>query len=151
RPKRETAIDWSAYVWVVGLVAMATAVAAIGRTVFALHDIVMLYLLVIMIVANRLGRGPSVTAAFLSVASYDFFFIPPFYTFTVSDVRHTLTFLMMFVTGLVISGLTLRIRRQEQRARSREAQTAALYALSRELAAAPDAKQVADALARHSA
>lgn len=149
--KQHVGIDWEGYSWAAGLVTVATAVSAIGRTVFALPDIVMLYLLVIMIVASRFGRGPSVTAAFLSVASYDFFFIPPFYTFAVSDVRHTLTFVMMFVTGLLISGLTLRIRRQERQARSREQQTAALYALSRELAGAPDERQVAEALARHAA
>jgi two-component system sensor histidine kinase KdpD len=150
RPKREAHIDWSAYAWVAGLVAIATAVAGFGRAVLALPDIVMLYLLVIMIVASRFGRGPSVAAALLSVASYDFFFIPPYYTFTISDVRHGLTFVMMFATGLVISGLTLRIRRQERQARLREEQTAALFALSRDLAAAPDEEQVAEALARHS-
>jgi two-component system sensor histidine kinase KdpD len=111
----------------------------------------MLYLLAIMVVASLFGRGPSAVAAFLSVASYDFFFVPPLYTFLVSDVGHTLTFVMMFVTGLLISGLTVRIRRQEQQARSREKQTAALYAVSRELAAALDQEQVADALARHAA
>lgn len=150
-PRREVHVDWGAYGWAAGLVAVATAVSSIGRTVFALPDMVMLYLLAIMIVATRFGRGPSVTAAFLSVASYDFFFVPPYYTLTVADARHTLTFLMMFTTGIVISGLTLRIRQQEQQARSREQQTAALYALSRELAAAPDEKEVANALARHAA
>lgn len=151
RATNQTSIDWGAYGWSAGLVATATAVSAIGHALFALPDIVMLYLLVIMIAASRLGRGPSVLAAFLSVASYDFFFIPPYYTFAVSDIRHTLTFAMMFVTGLVISGLTLRIRRQEQQARAREEQTAALYALSKELAAAPGEEEVAKALARHAA
>jgi two-component system sensor histidine kinase KdpD len=146
RPKRELHVDWGAHGLAATLVTVATGVSAIGRSVFSLPDIVMLYLLAIMTVASVLGRGPSVLAAFLSVASYDFFFVPPLYTFTVSDVRHTLTFTMMFVTGLVISGFTLRIRRQEQQARSRERQTAALYALSRELAAALDERQVADAL-----
>lgn len=150
-PRRELRIDWAGYGWATGLVAIATAVSAVGRAVFSLPDVVTLYLLVIMLVASRFGRGPSVTAACLSVASYDFFFVPPYYTLNVSDVRHTLTFLIMFVTGLVISGLTLRIRRQEQEARSREQQTAALYALSRELASASDEQHVAEALARHAA
>jgi two-component system sensor histidine kinase KdpD len=151
RRKAEAHVDWPAYAWVAGLVTAATMVSGIGRAIFALPDIVMLYLLVIMIVASRFGRGPSVFAAVLSVASYDFFFIPPFYTFAVSDVRHTLTFVMMFATGLVISGLTLRVRLQEHQARVREEQTAALYALSRELAAAPDERKVAEVLARHAA
>ncbi len=136
----------AAYGYAVGLVALATLVSEIARAVFALPDIVMLYLMVIMIVATRFGRGPSMVAAVLSVASYDFFFIPPFFTFAVTDVRNTLTFVMMFVTGVLISGLTLRLRRQERQARAREEQAAALYALSRELGAALDAKQVAAAL-----
>jgi len=110
-------IDWKAYGVAVGLVVVATSVSALERAVFALPDIVMLHLVAIMIVASRFGRGPALLSALLSVASYDFFFIPPFHTFDVSDVRHTLTFVMMFVTGLVISGLTFRIRRQEQEAR----------------------------------
>lgn len=151
RAERPAHSNWRAYAWAFALVAVATAVSAVGSAAFGLPDIVMLYLLVIMIVASRFGRGPSVLAAFLSVASYDFFFIPPYYTLTVSDVRHMLTFLVMFLTGLVISGLTLRIRRQEQQARSREEQTSALYALSRELAAAPDEQRVCEAVARHAA
>lgn len=114
------------YGWAVGLVGLATVLAAAGRAVFTLADIVMLYLLAITIVALRFGRGPSITSAVLSVASYDFFFIPPFYTFQVTDLRHTLTFAMMFGASLLVSGLTLTIQRQEQEARRREEQTAAL-------------------------
>jgi len=104
-----------------------------------------------MVVAARFGRGASVLAAALSVGSYDFFFVPPFYTFAVSDTRHTLTFLMMFGVGLVISGFTLRIRRQEQEARSREEQTNALYGLSRDLGAAVASEEVAEVIARQTA
>jgi two-component system, OmpR family, sensor histidine kinase KdpD len=150
-PAEREHVDWRAYAWTLGLVAFASGVSAIGRSVLALPDIAMLFLLPIMLVASRFGRGPTLLAAFLSVASYDFLFIPPLYTFDVSDVRHALTFAVMFATGLVISGLTFRIRRQEQRARAREEQTAALYALSRELGAAPHEQEVARALARHAA
>jgi len=132
--------DWKAYGVAVGLVVVATSVSAFERAVFALADIVMLHLVAIMIVASRFGRGPALLSALLSVASYDFFFIPPFHTFDVTDVRHTLTFVMMFVTGLVISGLTFRIRRQEQearvqalRARTEELRSSLLSAVSHDL------------------
>ena len=81
----------------------------------------MLYLLVIMVAAVRFGRGPSIFAAALSVAAYDFFFVEPYYTFAVSDLRHVLTFATMFAIGLVISALALRIRRQERAARAARA------------------------------
>jgi two-component system sensor histidine kinase KdpD len=147
KPARDVNFEGYGYSFV--LVALATGVSAMGRALFSLPDIAMLYLLVIMIAAALFGRGPSVLAAVLSVASYDFFFVPPFFTFAVSDVRHTLTFLMMFGVGLVISGLTLRIRRQEQEARSREESTAALYAFSRQLGIAIGAEEVLEVIAEH--
>jgi two-component system sensor histidine kinase KdpD len=76
-----------------------------------------------------------VFAALLSIASFDFFFVPPFYTFAVYDVRYLLTFAVMLGIALVISALTLRIRAQAETARERERHTAALYAMSRELSA----------------
>jgi two-component system sensor histidine kinase KdpD len=111
----------------------------------------MVFLLAIMIVAYFFGRGPSLAAAGLSVAAYDVFFIPPLYRLTVSDVRHVLTFAMMFVVGLAISSLTGRLRRQGNEARSRERRTADLYALVRELAGATEAEPAAGIAARHTA
>jgi two-component system sensor histidine kinase KdpD len=130
-------------------VALATATGMAGGKHLALPDLVMLYLLVIMLAAALLGRGPALVSATLSVLAYDFFFIPPYYTFNVDDERHLLTFAMMFVVGLLISGLTLRIRRHEDEARMREERTAALYALSRDLGAAADAAEATRVIARH--
>ncbi len=58
--------------------------------------------------AYRLGRGPGVFAAFLSVAVFDFFFVPPRFTFAVSDVQYLLTFAVMLVVALLIGQLTVR-------------------------------------------
>jgi two-component system sensor histidine kinase KdpD len=116
-----------------------------------LPDVAMLYLLAVMGAAVRFGRGPSIAAAALSTALYDFFLVPPYYTFAVSDFRHLLTFAMLFVVGLVISTLALRIRRQEEAAREREERTGTLYALARELGSALDEREAARAIARHAA
>ncbi len=99
-------------------------------------DVVMVYLLGVVIVAMRFGYGPSLLAAVLAVIAFDFFFITPFYSFAVSDLRHIATFAVMFIVAVVISNLTQRIRRQADAARSRERRTAALFAVSRELGAA---------------
>ena len=139
------------YIWSAAWVAAATALASLARGALAAPDVVMVYLLTIMLSAVRFGRGPSVLAAALSVLAFDFFFIPPLYTFAVADVRHVLTFITMFVVGVLISTLTLRMRRQEQEARAGEARTAALFALSRELGAAIDEYDVAQVLTRHTA
>lgn len=128
------------YLWTCVYVALATAAAWSARSLLALPDLVALYLLVIMAVAVRYGRGPSVVASALSVVAYDVFFIAPHYTFEVHDQRHLLTFAIMFAVGLVISHLALRIRRQEQeaeaatlRVRTEEIRSSLLSAVSHDL------------------
>jgi two-component system sensor histidine kinase KdpD len=133
------------------LVSLATGIAMLARPYLSQPDFVMMYLVGIMLVAFRHERQPSLVAAALSVAAYDFFFVPPFYTFSVEHTRHLLTFAMMFTVGLVISTLTTRLRRQEADARLRESRTAALYALSRELATARDEPEAAQVTANHAA
>lgn len=136
-----------AYPQTVALVAAATALASLAHRALALPDIAMVYLLVIMAVAVRYGRGASVLASALSVASYDLFFIPPYFTFDVHDAHNVLSFVTMFVVGQLLSELAFRIRRGEREARRRESRTAALYALTRALGEADDAPSVTRALA----
>src|SRR5258708_6985984 len=102
------------YVLTVALVAVATGVGALTPIRLDLPDLVMLYLLVVVIAAARFGRGPSLVAATLSMLSFDFFFIPPYFTFMVSEKRYVLTFGLMLVVGLLTSSLTVQIRKQEQ-------------------------------------
>jgi two-component system sensor histidine kinase KdpD len=146
-----TSFRWPDYAYTALFVAAATILGVAAGSYLALPDVVTFYLLVIMISAFRFGRGPSLAAAALSVAAYDFFFVPPVYEFSVHDVRHLLTFGVMFAVGIVISGLTSRTRRQEREARIREARTATLYSLTRELVGVLDAEEVARIAARHAA
>jgi two-component system sensor histidine kinase KdpD len=117
---------------VVSAVSTAVAWFTFGRT--RLTDVVMVYLLGIIVVAVRFGYGPSLVAAVLAILLVDFFFVEPYLSFAVSDFQHIVTFGVMFVVALVISGLTKRIRDQADAARSREQRTASLYAITRELA-----------------
>jgi two-component system sensor histidine kinase KdpD len=115
------------------IVALCTAIAALMTGHFELSNVIMVYMLGIVIVASQYGRGPAVFASVISVASFDFFFVPPFYTFAVSDTQYLVTFAVMLTIALVISTLTARIRQQAQSARLRESRTASLYLMSREL------------------
>src|SRR5262245_27069275 len=133
---------FGSYAWATLLVAAATGLGVLARSRLALPDLAMVYLLAIMVAAVLFGRGPSLLASALSVAAYDFFFVPPYFTFAVTDPGHLLTFAMMFVVGFLISELTLRLRRGARHALAREEHTATLYALSRELGAALDEEQV---------
>ncbi|HSA21199.1 MAG TPA: sensor histidine kinase KdpD, partial [Myxococcota bacterium] len=148
---RKRGISWNGVGLAGLLVTLATGLGVPLRPYLAQADLVAIFLLIIMLVAFRHGRTPSLVAAGLSVAAFDFFFVPPFYTFNVEDGRHLLTFSMMFGVGLAISSLTSRLRGQERGARIRESRTSALYSLSRELAAAQDEGRAAEVTARHAA
>ena len=134
--------DIPSMVAAVGVSALSTGITLLlfGRD--QLPDVVMIYLLGIMLVSSRFRMGASVLAAFLSVAAFDFFFVPPYLTFAVADFRHATTFIVMFVVAIVISGLTQRVRNEASAARERELRTATLYELSRELAGAQDSQSV---------
>jgi len=107
-----------------------------------LPDVVMTYLLGIMLVSSRFGLAASMFAAVSSIAALDFFFVPPFFTFVVADLSHAVTFIVMFLVAVVISGLTERVKNQAASARQREQRTAALYELSRELTSAQSSRRV---------
>ena len=127
-------IQTKEWYWCLGTVALCTALASLMLPFFDQTDIAMIYLLGIVVTSMRTGRWPALAATLLSVAAFDFFFIPPFHTFAVDDIRHLVTFGVMFVVAYVITQMTLRIREQAEASRKRERSTAALYALSRQLA-----------------
>jgi two-component system sensor histidine kinase KdpD len=85
----------------------------------------------------------------LSVAAFDFFFVLPRFSFAITDLEYLVTFIVMLLVALVISTLTVRLRQQAEAARHRERRTAALYALSRELASTRDIDGLLQAAARH--
>ncbi len=122
--------DWFVSISIVGV---CTGIAALMFPYFALADLAMVYLLGVVFTASRAGKGPSFLATLLSVAAFDFFFVPPRYTFAVSSPSYLVTFAVMFTVALVISRLTIRVREQANAARQRERRTAALYSLSRKL------------------
>lgn len=142
--KRSLSTPRRAYAWAVFVVAVATCAAAAGRTLLRMPDVEMLFLLGVTLVAVTAPRGPSILAAALSVAAYDFFFVPPPLTFDVDDLRYLLTFAMMFGIGVVLSTLMLRLRDEQQASVDRERRTAALYAVSRRLGSALGAVDVAE-------
>jgi len=147
--RRAIPTDWAPYIWAMAVVALASGVAWLTLPFFELANLVMVYLLGIVVVATRYGRGPSLTASVLSVAALDFLFVAPVFTFAVSDVRYLFTFAVMLLVGLVTSSLAARIRMQAVAARQREERTAALYAMSRELASTRGVDQLLTIAVRH--
>ena len=117
------------------VVAVSTLVAALMYHRFALSNLIMVYLLGTVVVSLRESKGPSILASFLSVLAYDFFFVPPRFTFAVADTQYLLTFAIMLSVSLVLSELTRRMRMQAEWARLREQRTSALFSLSQDLVA----------------
>jgi two-component system sensor histidine kinase KdpD len=138
-----------AYAWVVLIMAACTALGTLILPLLSVTDVAMLFLLAVGLVASRFGRGPSVLGAFLSIALFDFFFVPPRFTFAVADLHYVLTFGVMLVTALAISAVAGRLREHAEAARERERRTAALYAMSHELLATTDLGELASVIARH--
>ena len=109
---------------------------------FALTNLVMVYLLGATVAALRLGRGPASLAAVANVVALDFFFVPPRFTFAISNLEYLLTFAVMLVIALVIANLVASVRAQSRVAGARERRTSLLYAMSRELAATRELQQL---------
>jgi two-component system sensor histidine kinase KdpD len=85
----------------------------------------------------------------LSVAAFDFFFVPPYFSFAVSDIQYLLTFGVMLVVALVISNFAVRLNQQAELARYRERRTAVLYTMSRDLATHRGTGMLAQLAAKH--
>jgi len=137
------------YGWAIGIIGLTTGIALALRPWLQTIDVAMLFLLAVVLVAYRHRRGPAIVASVLSIAAFDFGFVPPYYTFNVHNTAFFLTFAVMLGVALSMSQLTGRIREQAEDASQRENVAAAQYSLSRELAgAARLADQVAIA-SRH--
>ena len=94
------------YLWAL-LACLATIlIAAPMQPYFDLANTVMLFLLAVVLVAVKFGRGPAVLAALVSVASFDFFFVPPRFSFAVSDVQYLLTLMVMLAVALITGQMT---------------------------------------------
>ncbi len=126
---------WERY-WAALLIsAVCTGIAALMYPYFELTNLVMVYLLGGTVAALRLGRGPASLVALVNVMAFDFYFVPPRFTFAVSDFQYFVTFAVMLVITLVIASLVANVRAQTRVAGARERRTSSLYAMSRELAA----------------
>ncbi|MYN08445.1 DUF4118 domain-containing protein [Pseudoduganella aquatica] len=134
--------------WPYAAAAAASIAAALAATPLLPYidqaNIAMLFLLVVVLVAVRLGRGPSVLATCVSVLCFDFFFVAPRFSFAVSDFQYLITFGVMLAVGLITGHLTAGLRFQARVASHREARARALYEFARELSGALQTEQIFD-------
>lgn len=106
-------------------------------------NLVMLFLLGVVLIALRYGRGPASLAAIVYVGLFDFFLVEPHYSFAVSDVQYLLTFAVMLAVGLLIGQLTAGVRYQARIAHYREQRSRQLFELSKALSGAVSSEEIA--------
>jgi two-component system, OmpR family, sensor histidine kinase KdpD len=109
---------------------------------FDRSNIVAIYILTVVLVAVRFGRGAAAMAAVMSVCAFDFFFVPPRLSFAVSDVQYLLTFCIMLAVGLITGQLTAGLRFQARVAGHREERAGSLYEIARDLSGAVQVEEV---------
>jgi two-component system sensor histidine kinase KdpD len=139
----------SQYVGALLITAVCTALAFPITRYFDAVNVVMIYVLGATLASLRLGRGPSALCAVANVAAFDFFFVPPRFSFYVAEPQYLFTFGVMLAVTVIISNLMVSVRRQIRFAAARERRTSILYAMTRELVVAADAGEIGAAGARH--
>ncbi|MEO8922246.1 MAG: DUF4118 domain-containing protein, partial [Caldimonas sp.] len=133
------------YVVAVLACALLTAAALPLEAVLDLPNIVMLFLLAVLGVALRYGRGPAALASVLNVGAFDYFFVPPKLSFSVADIQYVLTFGVMLAVGLIVGQLTAGLRFQARIATHRERRSRSLFEVARDLSSVLAVGQVVEA------
>ena len=121
-----------------GFVAGATALNAVLQQWLGYQSLALIYLLSVVVLAMFVGRGPTLVAATLTALLWNFFFVPPVFTFRISGITDLMLFCTYFVVALAMGHLAARLRAQQAAERRREQRATALYLLTRELAQASD-------------
>ncbi len=126
-------ITWRSFLSALAVIALASGVCWIMYPFFDLSNLIMVYLLGVTFVAARFGKWEALCTSFLSVIAFDFLWIPPRFHLVVANLQYIVTFVVMFVISLLISSLTLGLKRHVELVKERERRTAALYEFSKHL------------------
>ncbi len=120
---------------------MALVIAAIGlgageliNTFLGLENVDLVFLTAVVVVAVRYGLWPSLLASVVASLCYNFFFLPPIYTFTITDPTNIAAFFFFMLIAVLVSNVAARVRIQADTAFGRIKTTEQLYAFSRKLA-----------------
>jgi len=123
-----------AYLGGAGTVAVALGIGLLIKQFIAVQSISLVFLTAVLAAAIGWGLWPSMFVAVLSMLAYNFFFLPPLYTFTIADPENVLALFFFLIVAVIVSNITARARSQIMTARSRAKTTAELYAFSRKVA-----------------
>ncbi|MDF2649380.1 MAG: Osmosensitive channel His kinase sensor [Paenibacillus sp.] len=141
--------SWKSYIIIAIYITVSTIFLSFFGLFLDLVNIALLYLFPVLFSAVRWGRGPSFFAAGMGVLAFDFFFVPPVFSLTVSDLRYLISFIVFLSVAALTSNLASKLRSQIHQAQQREASTAALYALSHKITAISDLDILLNQIVQH--
>jgi two-component system sensor histidine kinase KdpD len=127
-------IDLRPYAWTTGIVALALGIGVPLQQYLSITNVALVFLTAVLIAAIRFGLLPSLYACLISVLAYNFFFLPPLYTFTIADRENIVALFFFLVVAVIASNLAARTRSQMVAARARVRTTEELFGFSRKLA-----------------
>ena len=113
---------------------IALGVGVLVRPIAGVENVDLVFLTAVVAIAAAYGRAPSLLCMALASLAYNFFFLPPLYTFTIADPTNIAAIILFTLVALIVSGMAARVRAQAVSAQSRARTTDALYAFSRKLA-----------------
>jgi two-component system sensor histidine kinase KdpD len=131
---RAEPFDPKPYLMALLIVAIGLAAAEMIQRPFGTENVDLVFLTAVVSVAVRYGLWPSLLASVASSLCYNFFFLPPVYTFTITDPTNVAAFFFFMLIALLVSNVGSRVRTQAVAAMGRVRTTESLYAFSRKLA-----------------
>ena len=140
---------WIGYAWAILITAINALIGHFLYERLELSNLVMVFLLGVVFIAMRYGRGPSIVASLLGVGIFDLFFVAPYLSFSPANSQYLITLLAMLVVAIVISNLMINVKSQARIAAYRERMATALYAMSKELATCQTEQEIVCTAIRH--
>lgn len=134
---------WPAYATAAALIATVTALGAWIAPIIGVGALDLLYLLPVLVTASRFGLRPGLAAGLAAALAYNFFFLPPLYTFTIADPQGVLTVLMLLGVAVFTSHLAGNLRARMAVGVRGAQENAALAGFAQELARVADAESTA--------
>jgi two-component system, OmpR family, sensor histidine kinase KdpD len=131
---RPEPFDPKPYLMALVIVAIGLAAAEVIQRPFGIENVDLVFLTAVVSVAVRYGLWPSLMASVAASLCYNFFFLPPVYTFTITDPTNVAAFFFFMLIALLVSNVGARVRTQAVSAIGRVRTTESLYAFSRKLA-----------------
>src|SRR5580692_11247683 len=131
---RPAPFDPGPYLMALAFVVVGLGAAELIRPIFGIENVDLVFLTAVVSVAVRFGLLPSLLASVAASLSYNFFFLPPIYTFTITDPTNVAAFFFFMLIAILVSNVAARVRTQAVAAIGRVRTTELLYAFSRKLA-----------------